>query len=126
MGLPRKHLASVVALAIVLTTLISGRALADLTATSWTGNGTLAGHGLSWTDPANWDNGVPHYGYDVTIAPTVPTHVTDVPSIWLGALHLTGTGLVPYDLSTSTPQAQVDVGLAFEWRSGTLGFGITI
>src|SRR5207237_296487 len=58
-------------------------ALTPSMTTSWTGGGTPVNGNLSWSDPANWDNGVPQFLADVTIAPTITTHVSDVPSIRL-------------------------------------------
>jgi hypothetical protein len=97
--------------------------------TSWTGSGASSNDDYSWTDPGNWDNGVPTPGAAVTIAPGVPTHILDVPSISLASLDLAGSGLVPYDLQVAQP-AQGDEAIAitdrFDWRSGTIGEGLSI
>ena len=98
-------------------------------ATSWTGLGLSANDNYSWTDAGNWDNGAPTAGAVVTIAPTVPTHILDVPPISLTSLDLAGTGLVPYDLQVAQP-AQGDEAIVitdrFDWRSGTIEAGLTI
>lgn len=101
-------------------------ATGDIASTSWTGEaGSLGDDRYDWTDPANWSDGLPTAGSNVTIAPAVTSHIEGVPDgLALGDLELGGSGA-----EVSLHPAQGTEGafkaVDFIWRSGTIGSGLT-
>jgi hypothetical protein len=102
-------------------------ATGDVASTSWTGEaGSLGDDRYDWTDPANWSDGLPTAGANVTIAPTVTSHIYGVPDdLSLGDLKLGGSEA---DVSLHPAEGTEVVFNAIQliWRSGTIGAGLTL
>jgi hypothetical protein len=123
----RRFAASLSVALLLLTVGAASPAAATVTTTTWTGNGVSQQGIGSWTDTANWDNGVPTTGEDVVIAPATLTDVQDVPAVSLHDLALQGSGGSDAGLIlTPASSANVTVTGALHWSDAALGEGLTL
>ena len=104
-------------------------ALADVQVCSWTGGGSHTDSSYPWTDAANWDAGcagTPGTGADVTIGTSTATTITSVPTVSLDQLTITNDGSTALTLQPASSSETMTITHLFNWRSGTIGAGLTI
>ena len=122
---------SLLGLALVATLVpaMARPSLTDVQVCSWTGGGSHTDSSYPWTDAANWDAGcagTPGTGADVTIGTSTATRITDVPTISLDQLTITNDGSTALTLQPASSSETITITHLFNWRSGTIGAGLTI